>query len=57
MTFDGYADLSNNSIKTFAKLECMFIMCFTSFQQKVTINDLVVKSKRLDEILVDYIIW
>ena len=56
VAFEWYADLPNDSVKTFAELEDLFIQRFVSAEHRVSVGDLVVTRQRPTEPLPTYII-
>ncbi|KAI0493979.1 hypothetical protein KFK09_024109 [Dendrobium nobile] len=54
-TFEWYAELPNDSVRTFTKLETMFIKRFASAIKKVTIADLALEKRKREESVTKYI--
>ncbi|XP_020699410.1 uncharacterized protein LOC110111751 [Dendrobium catenatum] len=54
-TFEWYADLPNDSVRTFVELETMFIKRFSSATKKVTIADLALEKRKREELVTKYI--
>ncbi|XP_020679437.1 uncharacterized protein LOC110097411, partial [Dendrobium catenatum] len=53
--FEWYAELPNDSLKTFAELEALFVKRFVSATEKTTIADLALDKRRKDESVTKYI--
>ncbi|KAL0908377.1 hypothetical protein M5K25_022868 [Dendrobium thyrsiflorum] len=56
VAFAWYADLPNDSVRTFAELEQLFVQRFVSAEHRVTVGELVVARQRPHESLQDYIV-
>ncbi|XP_020576144.1 uncharacterized protein LOC110021822 [Phalaenopsis equestris] len=56
VAFDWYAELPNNSVKTFAELENLFVKRFAGPQHHITVVDLVAERQKPTETLVEYIL-
>ncbi|XP_028548191.1 uncharacterized protein LOC114578844 [Dendrobium catenatum] len=54
-TFEWYAELPNDSVKTFAELESMFVKIFASATEKITIADLALDKRKREESVTKYI--
>ncbi|KAL0923387.1 hypothetical protein M5K25_007441 [Dendrobium thyrsiflorum] len=53
--FEWYAELPNDSVKTFAELETMFVKRFASATEKITIADLALDKRKREESVTKYI--
>ena len=53
--FEWYAELPNDSVKTFAELEALFVKRFAGAARKVTLTDLALEKRRRDESVTKYI--
>lgn len=53
--FEWYAELPNDSVKTFAELESMFVKRFASATEKITIADLALDKRKREESVTKYI--
>ncbi|PKU83411.1 hypothetical protein MA16_Dca016520 [Dendrobium catenatum] len=53
--FEWYAELPNDSVKTFAELESLFVKRFASATEKITIADLALDKRKREESVTKYI--
>ncbi|KAL0925427.1 hypothetical protein M5K25_003755 [Dendrobium thyrsiflorum] len=53
--FEWYAELPNDSVRTFAELETMFVKRFASATEKITIADLALEKRKREESVTKYI--
>ncbi|XP_020700087.2 uncharacterized protein LOC110112267 [Dendrobium catenatum] len=53
--FEWYAELPNDSVRTFDELETMFIKRFVSEMKKVTVADLALEKRKREESVTKYI--
>ncbi|KAI0516262.1 hypothetical protein KFK09_008934 [Dendrobium nobile] len=56
VAFEWYADLPNDSVRTFAEMEQLFVQRFISTEHRVTVGELVVTRQRPHESLLNYIV-